>query len=1494
MSFWTEVLRPVLKIAGAVGLAVAGYVTGAAWYYSLASVFLQAGIADHQAQRAKKAARNAYNAAQRDRQQMVSSATNPRQDVYGRTVCSGTVLFKHSSGPKKEFLYIAVELARHEIDAIESIWIGETEIPSTLWDANGWVTGGPFNKGQVTLVTESRTGPGTIAAPHGVYRIVSAIRMRADGPVDITSLATASGTTITVGGTAHTDVVKVSYEWTEGKPMVRVYTALGSPDQTAFAAWQTEIGTRWTAQHRLRGRAAVGLRLEYDQDVFGQLRDLNIKALVRGKKILDPRTGMTVYSNNSALVTADIMRTRMGATAAQLPSAELIAEANICDQLVAIDTVGGTQRRYTCDIAISTAVAPRESLDLATETMAGSVVWVQGRWLIRAGAWRTPTITLTAADLAEGPRQITPRAQRKGLANAVVATYTEPDLAWVLNPAPEMTSSYYLAQDSGRKLPMQISLEGVTDSVRAQRLAKIELERVRNGGTFAARFSANAYDCMPGEVINLQMDRYFGATPKAYQVIDRKLDLQSLEIDLTLRETAASIYEWNGGMPTLVDLTPNTDLPNPLAVPDALTGVSVTSGNSTLLQLSDGTILARARVSWTQHTSAFVTHGGYIDIEWTRVGDTTWISTGQVAGDATTALVGPIDDQAAVLIRLRAVNAAGRASYWLTLPHIVAGKSAPPTAPTALAVTESAGGQRIFALAHAQDVDHAGYLVRYSAVLAASFAGMTLTAAEWSGPGKIGQSSLPADGTWLFAAVAVDSSGNYSDPVYTTATLTAIHALAAASGGNQLFNGDFGFGWLGWTSSHAGFVADRLLDSPGSTIAQLSPISGSTAVLGQGAPVSIDGAYQDEWSDPIPVKEGHFYCASAFTGSVRARNAVFAYFFNKDGAVVGHTYGPALTCENNNEYTGGESLNEYKRVYGAGQAPAAAVTARVALRKYNTGAGYSSSYMTMCRVMFEEVLSASATPGPWAPGPIAYTGDLDATNGAPAGTIVGSILAQNVESIAGAQAKADAAHAAAVSAAAADAAAKANLAEVTAKAYADGVVDAEEARAIADATAKANAAQASAVVAAAADATAKADAAAMWAVATAGADAAAKASLAEITAKAYADGVVDAEEARAIADATAKANAARAAAEAAAAADATAKANVAATTALWAGVADKPEEQANLCWNGVGQTVKGWAAGVSPVDFGPTGYWYTAGVSGARYALYFNTQQYTTFGDVFTVRKDEVYSFSADCVHAGAATGGYDTAVGFILYAADGSTIGFYAGATLLSSIAYQEIKGSYTIPQGAAKAIICVRLVGLSGFEAFGNGAYYTNIVVRRAATTNDLVPGAATSVVNIAGNITSATGSAGSISGFGTGWIAVQLNDGDIVEVTLTVTDAQANCPDPDYKFFFDTSWCFSDQTRSFGRSSQYTYKRHVIQVPATSSIGGVACGVSAFTIKYTLESPLARSYPENITGLRSGVVSFNIGGGCYAGYLNQARNAHEIGMTGNYQVSLVVIRR
>lgn len=98
---------------------------------------------------------------------------------------------------------------------------------------------------------------------------------------------------------------------------------------------------------------------------------------------------------------------------------------------------------------------------------------------------------------------------------------------------------------------------------------------------------------------------------------------------------------------------------------------------------------------------------------------------------------------------------------------------------------------------------------------------------------------------------------------------------------------------------------------------------------------------------------------------------------------------------------------------------------------------------------------------------------------------------------------------AAQAAAEAYALAKADLAETTAKAYADGIVSDEEARAIADAQAKADAAEAAAIATAATDATTKANAAQSNAISTASTDATTKANNAQSAAETYADGLVN-------------------------------------------------------------------------------------------------------------------------------------------------------------------------------------------------------------------------------------------------------------------------------------------------------------------------------------------------------------------------------------------------
>ena len=87
---------------------------------------------------------------------------------------------------------------------------------------------------------------------------------------------------------------------------------------------------------RLRGRCYTAFRLFYQKDLFPSMPQID--ALVRGKLLLDPRTGLTKWSDNAALCIFDYLRGtdgwQMGIAPAEISSASFIAAANACDEQV--------------------------------------------------------------------------------------------------------------------------------------------------------------------------------------------------------------------------------------------------------------------------------------------------------------------------------------------------------------------------------------------------------------------------------------------------------------------------------------------------------------------------------------------------------------------------------------------------------------------------------------------------------------------------------------------------------------------------------------------------------------------------------------------------------------------------------------------------------------------------------------------------------------------------------------------------------------------------------------------------------------------------------------------------------------------------------------------------------------------------------------------------------------------------------------------------------
>lgn len=126
-----------------------------------------------------------------------------------------------------------------------------------------------------------------------------------------------------------------------------VYPHLGDADQATdpvLAEWLPHL---WTEDHRLRGRTYLYVQLWYDDQLYPSLP--RISAVLKGKEVYDVRDATTRWSNNPILCIRDFLTEPqrsygIGASSAVLNDTVHIAQANICDERVAV-IEGGAECR---------------------------------------------------------------------------------------------------------------------------------------------------------------------------------------------------------------------------------------------------------------------------------------------------------------------------------------------------------------------------------------------------------------------------------------------------------------------------------------------------------------------------------------------------------------------------------------------------------------------------------------------------------------------------------------------------------------------------------------------------------------------------------------------------------------------------------------------------------------------------------------------------------------------------------------------------------------------------------------------------------------------------------------------------------------------------------------------------------------------------------------------------------------------------------------------
>jgi len=136
---------------------------------------------------------------------------------------------------------------------------------------------------------------------------------------------------------------------------------LGTDDQAADSTLMQEAPDKWTSEHRLRGHAYIYVRLLRNPNLFPGGTP-NISAMIRGRKVFDPRDSQTRWTPNAALCCADYLaNSRFGlglAYGTEIDSTLLTAAANICDERVPL---AAATAEFTADPALDTLTVAAEA-----------------------------------------------------------------------------------------------------------------------------------------------------------------------------------------------------------------------------------------------------------------------------------------------------------------------------------------------------------------------------------------------------------------------------------------------------------------------------------------------------------------------------------------------------------------------------------------------------------------------------------------------------------------------------------------------------------------------------------------------------------------------------------------------------------------------------------------------------------------------------------------------------------------------------------------------------------------------------------------------------------------------------------------------------------------------------------------------------------------------------------------------------------------------------
>lgn len=443
----------------------------------------------------------------------------------------------------------------------------------------------------------------------------------------------AEGRVLTFSGDWHAGYVSCTSHYKSAGGSARMWARCykGTDSQTVDTDLDS-ASADWNSNCRGRGIAYVIIKKQYDPDAF-PAGEPPMFFVVKGAKILDPRTDTTVWTQNAALIAAKAIKgffmngirvVGLGASDDDIPDDALEDAADICDEDVSL-AAGGTEDRYRANGVISGAESAREIITNLTAAMGGRHIDRGGEIIFKPGAAQTAVMHITDADIcADAPISYAQKRTADQLTNTLVSTFVSPDAAWQETPLPVRKDATAITED-GDRLVARRAYRYVTSKTQGERLDSIALKEARQQARAAIVLPIWALELEPGDWITWASSRFTGT--KTFVVEGMQLAISNdpanpvARVQLALAEVATSVYSWS----TSDEITNAQSSVTRAAAPVTIIGVPTAITYSVPLTRSPNSILSSADVGST----ATVTVAAHTD---TGAGGTVSRNSGTVTG----------------------------------------------------------------------------------------------------------------------------------------------------------------------------------------------------------------------------------------------------------------------------------------------------------------------------------------------------------------------------------------------------------------------------------------------------------------------------------------------------------------------------------------------------------------------------------------------------------------------------------------------------------------------------------------------------------------------------------------------------------------------------------------------------------------------------------------------------------------------------------------------